>query len=202
MNVSKEEARESLDDILQIIGKTRKSVASGCAAPLLILWGGIWAMGYSASYFWETSAGIAWLVLVVFGSVASWILGWRFQSTVKSPNDARIGFFWMILFGFAFLWAFLLVFSSGAPDLPESELREWSLLKERQFGAYFATVAMFAYVAGGLWLGRFFIFLGLLVTALTLIGFTLFPAYFNLWMAFTGGGALIVSGVYILKCWR
>jgi hypothetical protein len=61
---------------------------------------------------------------------------------------------------------------------------------------------MFGFVMFGLWVGRFFVWLGLLVTALILIGYRYSGDYFNLWMAITGGGALIVSGVFIRKFWK
>ena len=69
-------------------------------------------------------------------------------------------------------------------------------------GAFITTAIMFAYVVMGLWLRMAFLTaLGVLVTALTLGGYLLFyPEWLNLWMAFTGGGAVLASGVYLT--WR
>jgi hypothetical protein len=61
---------------------------------------------------------------------------------------------------------------------------------------------MFGYLVMGLWLGRFFLWLGLLVTATTLVGYYFVSDYFFLWMALTGGGSLIAAGVFIRKFWR
>ena len=61
---------------------------------------------------------------------------------------------------------------------------------------------MFAYVIMGLWLDRFLLWLGVLVTVTTLIGFFFAPHYFFLWAAAAGGGSLVVSGAFIRKFWR
>lgn len=60
---------------------------------------------------------------------------------------------------------------------------------------------MFAYVVMGLWTDRFLMWLGLFVTATALAGYFLVNPYFCLWMAVTGGGALMVTGLYIRHRW-
>ncbi len=43
----------------------------------------------------------------------------------------------------------------------------------------------------------------LMVTALTFGGyFVFYPEWMNLWLAATGGGALLVSGAYLTWRWR
>jgi hypothetical protein len=37
---------------------------------------------------------------------------------------------------------------------------------------------------------------------MSLIGYYLLQPYYSLWMAFLGGGTLMVSGVYILRRWK
>jgi hypothetical protein len=197
--ISKSDAEGALAEINSVISQTQKAIAAGPAAPLLILWGLIWVIGYSITHFSPRSAGAAWMVLVFIGSASSWWAGVKIQSPVKSPNDWKIGVFWLVLFGYAFAWLVLL----APAGLPRGE--EWMTrhpFNSKQIGAFFATIPMFAYVVGGLWLGRFFVWLGLLVTALTFVGYFLFNEYFHLWMAITGGGSLILAGVYVRKFWR
>jgi hypothetical protein len=50
--------------------------------------------------------------------------------------------------------------------------------------------------------GRFFIILGAIVTALILAGYCWAGDYFFLWLAITCGGALIFSGAFIRKFWK
>lgn len=197
--ISKSEAQLALDEINSALDRTRKAIACGPAAPILMLWGLIWIIGYSITHFAPEQAGVAWMILVFTGALSSWWAGVKLQSPVKSPNDAKIGLFWLVLFAYAIAWLFLL-----APDgLPRGQ--EWATqhpFTEKQIGAFFATVPMFAYVVGGLWLSRFFVWLGLFVTLLTFLGYYLLHDYFNLWMAFTGGGSLFVAGLYMRRNWR
>jgi hypothetical protein len=70
------------------------------------------------------------------------------------------------------------------------------------FGAIQATIPMFAYVVMGLWLDHFILWIGLAVTALTLVGLFFLQPYFWLWMAVTGGGMLLGTGLYIRYQWK
>jgi hypothetical protein len=184
MNITKQEAQESLDEIQQIILKTRRAIHYAGTGAILIIWGIIWALGYSAAQFLNRFCGPIWIGLTILGTVATWIYSSRKWPGERNPNTLRIGLFWLVLMGYAVIWSWLL--QPGG----------------RQQAAFYATIAMFAYVVGGLWLGRFFVWLGLAVTALTVGGFFLLPAYFCLWMALAGGGALAASGLYILKAWK
>jgi hypothetical protein len=199
MNISKQEAQESLNDIQSIADQTRKAIAYGASSSILLLWGAIWVIGYSCTQFYAEKAGFAWMALVSIGAIGSWVLGARQRSSFRSANGGRIGAFWFILFGYAALWLILL----HPATLPQGvQWEHYQPINDRQIGAFFATVPMFAYVVGGLWLGRFFVWLGAIVTLLTVAGFYLLPTWFSLWMAFTGGGSLILAGLYIRKSWR
>jgi hypothetical protein len=199
MNISKQEAQDSLNEIQSAVEQTRRAIAHGVASSLLILWGVIWVIGYSGTQFFPAKGGLMWMPLVFIGAISSWIFGARHRSSVHSANSARIGIFWLVLFAYAGIWLTLL----HSTKLPSGvEWANYQPTNDRQIGAFFATVPMFAYVVGGLWLDRFFVWLGGIVTVLTLIGFFALPAWFNLWMAFTGGGSLILAGFFIRKHWK
>ena len=75
-----------------------------------------------------------------------------------------------------------------------------------QIGVFLVTLVMFAYLVMGLWLEvPFLTGLGLAVTALAAGGYFasmfFFPGYLSLWMAVTGGGALLSSGIYLVRKW-
>jgi len=205
MDVSKQEARDSLDQIQAAVSQTRKRIAAGSTAPLLILWGAIWFVAYLGTYLSYLFnfefyclrlthrvsigihfAGLCWMVLVLIGVAASWIIGVR-RAPVKSPHNRRWGFCWLILFVYAGVWLAL--------------LWPWN---EYQINAFLASIPMFAYVVMGLWADRVLLWLGIAVTLLIIVGFFLFhfqPAFW-LWMAILGGGALAGTGLYIRKAWR
>ena len=205
MNISQEDARESLAQIHETFSQTKKKIASSSTAPLLILWGAIWFVAYLGTYvayllefkaycFRLTSrvtvdidiAGMCWMVLVPIGIAASWIIGVR-SAPVKSPQNKRFGFSWLILSIYGSVWLAL--------------LWPWN---EYQISAFIASLAMFAYVVMGLWADRVLLWLGLVVTLLIIVGFFLFhyQPLFWLWMAILGGGALAGTGLYIRKAWR
>ncbi len=205
MDISEKEAQDSLDQIQVTFGQTKKKIAAGSTAPILILWGAIWFVAYLGTYvayllefkvynFRLTSrfsigvhvAGLCWMVLVVIGIAASWVLGVK-RAPVKSPHNKRWGFCWLILFVYAGVWLSL--------------LWPWN---DYQMNAFLASVPMFAYVVMGLWVDRVLLWLGIVVTVLIIVGFFLFhfqPAFW-LWMAILGGGALAGTGLYIRKAWR
>lgn len=200
MNISKQEARESLDQIQSVIDQTRKAIAYSGASSMLVLWGLIWVIGFSSSQFFLRWTGFVWMGLIICGSIGSWILGARQHPAFsRSSNHRRIGIFWLTLFAYAVLWLLLL----HPTQLPAgAEWVHYQPINDRQVCAFFTTVPMFAYVVGGLWLGRFFVWLGALVTVLTLLGFYFLPTWFYLWMALTGGGSLLVAGLYIRTRWK
>ena len=74
---------------------------------------------------------------------------------------------------------------------------------ERIMSAVIVTVPMFAYVVMGLWgCGQYMIWLGLGITALTVLGLYAFPSFFYLWMAAVGGGALFGVGIIARRQWK
>jgi hypothetical protein len=66
----------------------------------------------------------------------------------------------------------------------------------RQVDAFIPLVVAAGYGLTGIWLGLRFVAAGAAVAALTLGGFFLLPAHFDLWMAAVGGGGLILAGVW------
>ena len=185
MSLSKAEAEDALGEIDRVIARTRRAVATGCCGGLLILWGVIWLLGFSASQFLPDHANYLWAALDSAGFLASWFLGARSQRSTRGGFGLRIGLSWLALFLYATLWLFIL-----RPS-------DW-----RFFGAYPATLAMFGYVLMGLWLDRYLLWLGLAVTAASLLGILCVPDWFNLWMGVIGGGSLIAAGIHIRKSWN
>lgn len=200
MEITKDEAKHALQEIDAARNLTRKSIAEGCSSGILILWGVIWALCYGVGQFIPAWSGKAWLIGAPFGGVASWLIGMRTQTVVKGPSDLKIGLAWVVTFIFALIWASLLL-PTGIPQGMEN-IESTNALMNRKVGAYAATVPMYLYIIGGLWLGKFLVRLGILVTVLTLIAYWFSGPWFDLSMAIAGGGALIASGIFVRKFWR
>jgi len=196
---SQAEARAALAEVDHIIGQTRVALAQGPSAPLLILWGCIWLAADLTTQFYPVAMQWLWWVLDAVGILGSCWVGARYGAKIKRPGAWRYGVFWLVLFSYSALWLCLLL----PIQWPQTD-QQWEHFEPiyRRITAYAHTIPMFAYVVGGMWLGRFFVWLGLLVTALIVVGLWLVPNYYYLWLAISGGGSLIVAGVFIQKFWK
>ena len=199
-SISRDEARASLEEIDRIILLTRQTIARAGSAPIVIMWGVIWMIGYADMQFFPQTPRWFWVVLDLVGIAGSIRFGrWARKSPTKNPNNGRIGLSWLILFAFGGIWLSLL---SPWDFLNANQLAKYGPDLDHKIAAFWATIPMFAYILMGLWLDRFFIWLGALVTIGTLAGYYLIHDYFFLWMAIIGGGSLVVGGLFIRKNWQ
>jgi hypothetical protein len=187
-----EDANESLAMVDDIMVQTRKAIASIYASPLLILWGVIWIASFTVAHFYLDHAYYIFTAFNLVGGIGTFIIVQIFhtRSPVRGPISRKEGWrlfwFWVLLFTYVLIWLAILAPFSGL-----------------QLNAIIATASMFAYIVMGLWFGSYFmVWLGLGVTATTLIGFYFLHQYYCLWMAFTGGGAILCTGLYIRLRWR
>jgi hypothetical protein len=192
MNVSNEDAQASLTQVEQTMARTRKAIAAGYSSPLLILWGLLFAVANAVAHFYLKYTYIIFWAMAGVGLMGSLLVWWRLQRKlpVKEPVEdklnLRIGALWGSLFIYVFIWLSLLAPFNGM-----------------QMHAFIVTSTMFGYVVLGLWFTEYYMaWLGLAVTAVTLVGFYLLPAYYCLWMAVTAGGLLLGTGLYLHARWR
>ncbi|MBN2211227.1 MAG: hypothetical protein JW709_07510 [Sedimentisphaerales bacterium] len=198
MNISPDEAQNSLQQIENTIKRTRRSLSAIGSGEILILWGGIWICSYLLTHFSLTQPQrikIIWSVMGSLGAVGTIFIGlWSHRhSPVKSDEITRLGrkvfIFWLLLFTYLGVWLHVLT--------PQN-------IHGIQINIFMITGIMFAYIVLGLWLDEKYLFwLGLAVTAFALTGYYLIPpTYFNLWMAPTCGGAMLGTGLFIRRYWR
>lgn len=197
--VSADDARQALCEVESIVELTRRQIGHGCAAPILILWGVIWIIGYAVSHRDALLGAQVWPMLAAAGGIASWIIGARHRSPTRNRSNLKIGLAWCVLAVFAALWLIVLL-PAGVPEGMSGDA--FSIEFARKVGAYFALVPMFAYVIAGLWMGRFLLYLGSVVSLLVVLSYFLLPEWSLLATGTLGGGALIASGVFIRRVWR
>jgi hypothetical protein len=193
MNISQEDARESLSKVRDVTVQTQRAVTSAYANPVLILWGTLWVIAFTATHFYIEYAYHIFIAMSVVGSVGTAIIFFGlFHSRAPFRDDPserigwRIAALWILLYVYVTIWLFLLAPFSGM-----------------QCNAFIGTAGMFACVVMGLWFGStFMIVLGLAMTGVTLVGFYLLTSYYCLWMAMMGGGTLLGTGLYIRLRWR
>jgi hypothetical protein len=194
--VTKDEAAAALAEIDRVIEQTRKIISHGSASPVLLLWGVIWVVGFADTQFYPGSAGRVWMLLNVAGMAATFALTLSRRS-IKSPISKLIFGSWCVLIGYGTLWLLLLA-PWVMPGMTRAHAPPWGV----RIPAFFCTVSMCGYVIMGLWLSRFFLWVGLVVTAITVIGYYALPDWFYLWMAVFGGGSFLATGLFTRKYWR
>ncbi|MHC4559384.1 MAG: hypothetical protein ACYTFW_16125 [Planctomycetota bacterium] len=192
MEVSQENAQDSLNQIQTVFARTRKSIASSPAGSTLILWGLLWLVTFTVVHFYLAYAFYIFMAMNAVGVPGTFIIWWIFHTRAPVRNSSgqsivrRIFWLWAVLLIYIFIWLDLLAPYSGM-----------------QLNAFLCTAAMFAYIVMGLWFGsNFMILLALGVTAATLVGYHVLTPYYCLWMALVGGGAFTGTGLYIRICWR
>jgi hypothetical protein len=194
MNVTNEDAVQSLAQVEDVMAKTKQSLVSTYAGPFLILWGLIWVVSYLGTHFFPMRANWIWNISSVLGVIGTIFIFWRLfkqSPAVRNTSDKqfilRTTLFWPWIIVYAFVWLSIVKPSSGI-----------------ELNAFLVTVVMFAYVIMGLWFGSWLMsILGIVITVFTLVGFHLIAAeYYCFYMAITAGGGLFGTGLYMKLRWR
>lgn len=189
MNISPNEAEESLAAIQQVVQKTRRSIADSGYSTSLIITGVVWLIGYLGTQFLTGSIVVTiWVGVSLLGSAAATILGIRRGKRVRNPAThqtvRRIGFFWLLLV--------LFCAASIAVAWP---------MNGKQLTVFIILFIMLGQAAMGLILSFSSVWWVLPISALALAGYFLVPDYFYLWMSLLGGGSMIALGLYIHHRW-
>lgn len=185
MTAGNYETAASLSDIERAERRTFEAMVYAISSSILILWGVLTAAGYINGHFQPQHAVVGWVLINIAGFTGMVILLSRGRRPLTKSRSAKI---WRIagaqlaLFGFGAVLILLL-----GPFTP------------RQLNAFWPTLFMFCYVIAGLWFGRFFLYCGIIVTALTLVGYVWSGPWFGLWMAVALGAALILGGLWLRR---
>jgi len=189
MNISPNEAEESLAAIQQVVQKTRRSIADSGYSTMLIITGIVWLIGYLGTQFLTGPIVVSiWVGVSLLGGAAATILGIRRGKQVRSPSTSvtagRIGLFWLLLV--------LFCAASIAVAWP---------LDGKQLTVFIILFIMLGQMAMGLIFSFRTVWWVLPISALALVGYFFVPDYFYLWMALLGGGTMIALGLYIQSRW-
>ncbi|MGH9687920.1 MAG: hypothetical protein ACRD5K_12600 [Candidatus Acidiferrales bacterium] len=181
MNMRPEEAAHALLDIERAERHSSAAYHYRKASSHLILWGGIWILGYSAAYVWPRG-WLIWFALVPIG-IAGGFLFRRREGAMTARGAWRYGA--TVVGAFLFIWAVLAILP------PRSDA---------QVAALIPLLVAVCYVMLGVWRGgNRLALLGVAVGALTVGGYFWLPQYFLIWMAGVGGGALILGGLWLRR---
>jgi len=184
MALSKNEAADALRDIAQTERRSSSAYGYKEMAPFMFLWGVIWFVGYAGSDLRPGQAGWLWPVLVALGFIGSFIIGSR--QPAKSKGERSEG--WRHLAS----WIVIALFIAATMVL-------FQPVDGRQAGAFVALLVGAVYAVIGIWMGARIAISGIAVIALTIAGFVFLRPHFGLWMAFVGGGTLILTGAWLRR---
>jgi len=181
MSISRTEAAEALSEIERTAGRSQELRGYRIGGPILMLWGVIWIVGYVAMGLLPPQQwGWVWLPLDLIGLAGTIVMSARARGGAKSADG------WRNLAGFlaigAFAGAVLAIFQSPSP------------------GPYLAFPGLLVgliYGVIGIWRMTRYAWIGAAVFVATLVGFFCFPMWLAFWMAATGGGALILGGLWL-----
>ena len=184
MSIDPNDARASLSDIAAVERRTYQTLTYDHSSFQFILWGALVFCGYLWTFLEPRHGIIGWTAVAVAGVSGSFALR-RLRRNLSSRDSklgARLGYGQLALIGFGLVLVSLL-----------------SPLGDRQIEAFWPTLVMFCHVLAGIWLGRFFIFTGLAVTALIVVGYVWIDPWYPLWLAISVGGGLIASGLWLRR---
>jgi hypothetical protein len=182
MSLSPAEAQSALKDIEKTENRTAASQHARASAPYLVMWGVIWAIGYTVSAYTPQLSWI-WLTLIVGGIVGSVILGMMQARTFGRGRE----YSWRYFGSFGAIGVFLFVLLSIMQPVDYN-----------QVSAIFPLIIGLFYAFIGIWTkGWRMLPLGLALIGLTALGFFALPQHFLYWMAGVGGGGLILGGLWL-----
>ncbi len=112
MTTDRDEASALLDDVEGIEGRIRQLLIYSRISDYLFLWGAIWAIGFTANYFWRAEAQYLWYALQAAGLAGTIaIVAWhRRCARAKSGNliFLRAALSVVAVVGFGTFWSVLL----------------------------------------------------------------------------------------------
>lgn len=188
MVISSTEAAEALRDIAQTDRRTRVSGAYHVASPHLILWGLIWAAGYTGSGFTPPEKwGLVWLPLILVGVVGAIVLGKRAGlGGASGAAGLSVGKSMTLALAISlFIGSVYFVFQPVSP------------LPYLVFPALI-TALIYVLLGGLLGLPRY-VAIGAVMFLVTMVGFIYAKSYLPFWIAAAGGGGLILGGLWMRR---
>lgn len=182
MTIDPNEAAASLQDIATIERRTHEALCYGGSSTIFIVWGVLVAGGYGLTELYPRSAMIIWPAVTATGCVATaLIVAMRRRARPQEVRDWRLIWSLAVLAAFGAVWSYLL-----GPIVPRPLMYSFQ-----------PTLFMLGIILAGVWLGRFFVVLGLVGIALIAVGHLQPEPWLRWWMAAVQSGTLILGGVWL-----
>jgi hypothetical protein len=197
MSPSAEEAAQALREVESIGTRSVQLRSYHYAAPQLMLWGVLWLVGYSASDLAPHYASLVWIGITAFWALLYFFFTRRgamapasdaAATPMRSAEDARIQRRFRLRFFGLYAIACLLIFGTALIMRPQGI----------EMAAYVPLLLACIYMGAGIWGGGWrYVAIGAVLAVLALAGYFLLPGHFLLLMAVGGGGALLLTGLWL-----
>lgn len=182
MSIDRDSASASLAEIASVERRTREALIYAGSSWSLLVWGVLVAAGYVLTHFYLEWGNVIWSIVLGIGMVLTVIFHVLKTRVSERVWDRRVTYALFVMVAFGIYWESLIGQHRG-----------------RELSAFWPTLFMFGYVIAGFWLGRFFTICGVIVTALTLVGYFWIGPWFYLWMAVVAGGGLLAGGLWLRR---
>jgi hypothetical protein len=186
MPVTPAEAADSLKAIEKTAYASAVTHRYARAAPHLMLWGCVWIVGYTVTDLAPRFANGLWAILLIGATVTAMLIGRAQQRTAGGgAGDEAERFGWR--YAAAMFVFFCFIGAVYAVMRPVSYAAQ---------AAFVPLVIACVYTIMGLWIGWRFVVAGVVLAVVTLGGFFYLPQHFLIWQGISGGGALILAGLW------
>jgi hypothetical protein len=184
MSLESREALASLNDIADVERRTREALCYSGSSTILIMWGLLVACGYAVDQWHPGASRATWLAVSAVGSIlTAAIVAFRLRTRPSEPRDWRILWAMVAMLAYGAAWTWVL-----GPVVPRHLMY-----------AFQPSLVMLGMILAGLWVGRFFITLGVIGLALILLGETQSEPWLRVWMAVAQSGTLIAGGLWLRR---
>ena len=191
MELTPLDAREALSSAEDAVRSVKRAVDRQTSR-IVLMWGIVYVLAPLSMHIWPLW-GVIPQQLLLIGAIVFSIYDAHRCSLISGTNSRRIGGLWWLTFAFGSVW--FLILDPASFRNPAAE----SVATSRQMWAYGVSLAMFVYVAMGLWIGRLYVVTGLAVTFFTVVGLIWLGDWYWLWCAITGGGTLLGAGFWLRR---
>jgi hypothetical protein len=192
MNISRDDAAAALAAVESADHRMGTLRSYHYLSPFLLLWGAVWFVANLVGDRWPARGPAAWQAAILIGCAATAgvvVAQNRRRSRLGQVSPERTR---RMRLGFALLGITILAYfiAMGVVLGP---------LDPRQANAFISLFWALTYMAVGSWLGLRLFLTGLVTVVAILAGFLYVHAHFALWMAFFGGGSLMLGGLWLRR---
>ncbi|WP_394777583.1 hypothetical protein [Undibacterium sp.] len=189
--ITQQQARDMLDEVARTQQRSRHYLGYWRYGIYAQMWGVLWIVAHLGSFFRPQQMGMIWTVcdiIGITGSVALHLRGARNNNDSNESSDGEGG-----NNDHRRLWAMLIILVFGMLA---------SMLigpKPRAIEVFWTCLVMTGYMVGGLWAGLRWTVLGAAVCVICLVSSILLAPWYDLVMAFAGGGGLLLGGTWLRR---